>query len=322
MSFVVDGYSRTKDVPNGECIESRPFRVGGYRWIVEYYPNGKDPEDADSISLFLYLSDDNVLGTVKTYWGYNNFIEREALERSKHLKDDCFTIWCDIVVDLSTKGGGSDGEEPLMVVPPSDMHRHFGDLLRTKDGADVVFEVGGETFTAHRCVLAARSTIFKAQLFGSKKNVATASIIRIDDMETEIDNEDAGGQDEDDEEMEEVEAEQQQEEKQGDDRNQQGNTGINMVWQNLLVAADRYDLQRLKLICGKKLWAFMDKSTVTTLLVLAEQYHCQELKEACLNFLKSPANLQAVMAADGLEHVTRTCPSVLKELLAKFASQV
>jgi speckle-type POZ protein len=30
----------------------------------------------------------------------------------------------------------------------------------------VTFVVGGEMFSAHRCVLAARSSVFKAQLFG------------------------------------------------------------------------------------------------------------------------------------------------------------
>ncbi|KAL6867760.1 hypothetical protein ACP4OV_015784 [Aristida adscensionis] len=368
--LVVDGYSRTKAIPNGDCVESRPFRVGGHRWIIEYYPNGKDAEDADSVSLFLLLLDDNVLDTVMVHfdfsfidevekqasaairateaysfvsdssWGYRRFITRKALERSGHLKDDGFTIRCDVVVDLSAKDAtaASEEEQLVVVMPPSDMHRHFGDLLRSKHGADVVFEVCGETFTAHRCVLAARSTVFKAQLFGSTKDGVASSIIRIDDMEAEvfkdlltfiytdtlpgIEKGGVGAQDEDDDEMAEVDAERQQEEKPGDDGGHQAEQGNKVMWQNLLVSADRYDLQRLKLICEQKLRSFMDQSSVTTFLVIAEQHHCQILKEACLNFLRSPVNMQMVMDADGFEHVTRTCPSVLKELLAKFASHV
>jgi speckle-type POZ protein len=46
---------------------------------------------------------------------------------------------------------------------------------------DVTFHVGagGETFTAHRCVLAARSPVFMAQLFGPwKENAGTCTCVR------------------------------------------------------------------------------------------------------------------------------------------------
>ena len=57
--------------------------------------------------------------------------------------------------------------ESLMVPPPV-LQRHLGNLLDSELGGDVTFEVdGGELFAAHRCVLAARSSVFKAELFGS-----------------------------------------------------------------------------------------------------------------------------------------------------------
>ena len=62
--LVVDGYSRTKEITqNGDEIESPPFRVGGHRWRIRYYPNGIDSEVADYISLYLLLDDDNVAET-------------------------------------------------------------------------------------------------------------------------------------------------------------------------------------------------------------------------------------------------------------------
>lgn len=70
---------------------------------------------------------------------------------------------------------GSHEESPptFVSVAPSDLHRHLGDLLKTEKGADVVFEVGGHTFAAHRCVLAARSPVFSACLsfLGSLANL-------------------------------------------------------------------------------------------------------------------------------------------------------
>lgn len=55
---------------------------------------------------------------------------------------------------------------PFLAVPESDLHQHLSWLLQSEEGTDVTFVVGGEMFSAHRCVLAARSSVFKAQLFG------------------------------------------------------------------------------------------------------------------------------------------------------------
>nr|XP_015613671.1 BTB/POZ and MATH domain-containing protein 1 [Oryza sativa Japonica Group] len=282
--LVVEGYSRTKDtVPNGDFIRSRPFRVGGYRWVIDYYPNGESSDDADSISVSL---------------------QREELEKSKHLKDDCFTIRCDII--LKKDGSNTTGDDvaaPLVAVPPSDMHRQFTDLLLTKVGADVTFQVGGETFAAHRCVLAARSTVFMVELFGPMKEGATTASVHISEMVPEafkamlafIYNDTPPPETEEDED------------------------GKVAMWQHLLVAADRYDLPRLKLICEEKLCGHIGVGTATTILLLADKHHCRGLKEACLEFLSSPANLEEVMEHGGLEDVVGTCPSVLVELIAKLA---
>ncbi|KAK1626176.1 hypothetical protein QYE76_000491 [Lolium multiflorum] len=47
-------------------------------------------------------------------------------------------------------------------------------LLETKEHADVTFEVGGEEFAAHRLVLAMRSPVFKAELYGLTMEKDTA----------------------------------------------------------------------------------------------------------------------------------------------------
>jgi speckle-type POZ protein len=57
-------------------------------------------------------------------------------------------------------------DNPIPVLP-SDIVKHLGTLLETTDGTDVAFAVDGETFHAHRAVLAARSPVFRAVLLGS-----------------------------------------------------------------------------------------------------------------------------------------------------------
>jgi speckle-type POZ protein len=90
----------------------------------------------------------------------------------------------------------------------------------------------------------------------------------------------------------------------------------------LFVAADRYDIQRLKFLCEDKLSNNIDVSWVLSTLALAEQHHCPGLKEACLKFIQvqSPKCLDKIMASDDWEHITTTYPSVLKELISKLAS--
>ncbi|VAI36531.1 unnamed protein product [Triticum turgidum subsp. durum] len=316
----IDGYSRTKEVPNGKWINSCPFQMGGRTWHVEYYPNGDKSEYTDYISLFLSL-DDTVAEAVKAHakfslidqdgkpvplhtattetrdfsvlksWGFD-FMKRQELEKSEHLKSDSFTV----KVDVTIMSEFHARKTPSVAVPPSDMHRHFGDLLSSKEGVDVEFQVGGETFSAHRLVLAARSPVFRAELFGPMKESATTNVICIDDIEVEVFKAllafiytDA------------LPTMDQQEE--------------SAMAQHLLVAADRYDLERLKLICEDKLCNHIDTNSVATILALAEQHHCPELKAACLVFLSSPTNLEAAMESEGFEYLTKNCPGVMKDLL-------
>ncbi|EAZ16147.1 BTB/POZ and MATH domain-containing protein 2-like [Oryza sativa Japonica Group] len=331
----INGYSLTKaTTPTGSFLPSSPFTVGGHRWNIKYYPNGDDVKTADYISFFLVLEEEETnMGLtvqakfkfsfanqvkkqpslkyrpIKTFnledscgWGYVEFIKRVDLEKSDDLRDDSFTIRCDIVVVREIRTEETTEILPVesfVPVPPSDMDQQFGDLLETEKGADVVFEVGGQTFAAHRCVLAARSPVFRAALYGSMKEGDTDGVVHIEDMEAQVfklllrfvytDS------------LPEMETEE------------------DVVCQHLLVTADRYDLHRLKLMCENRLCKYIGVSTVSNILALADQHHCDGLKKACFSFLGSPANLSAVVASDGFKHLSRSCPSLMEELVVMLA---
>ncbi|TVU31101.1 hypothetical protein EJB05_22770, partial [Eragrostis curvula] len=317
------GYSRTKDVPNLNYIKSRSFRVGDRNWHVHYYPNGNIADSIDFISLFIF-PDDTVAEAVKALvkfslldqdgkpvpsysytteivnfsekknWGYTKFIKRDFLEKSAYLKNDTFSVRFDVTImkDFQTE------ETPFIVVPPSNMHQDFGHLLSSKEGVDVKFRVGRKTFSAHRLVLAARSPVFKAELYGPMKESNATKVIRIDDMEADVFSAlltymytDTLPQMKEEEESAMV--------------------------QHVLVAADRYNLARLKLICEDKLCKHIDTASAASILALAEQHNCPGLKEACMEFLRSSGSLEAAMETDGFEYLTTSCPRVLKELLSK-----
>ncbi|KAI4985476.1 hypothetical protein ZWY2020_018106 [Hordeum vulgare] len=87
---------------------------------------------------------------------------------------------------------------------------------------------------------------------------------------------------------------------------------------HLLLAADGYNIGRLKLICLEKLCSHIDSNMVATSLALAEQHGFRRLKEAFLQFLASLSNLDSMMASDDYEHLKSSCLAVLKELIARI----
>jgi speckle-type POZ protein len=87
--------------------------------------------------------------------------------------------------------------------------------------------------------------------------------------------------------------------------------------ERLLVAADRYMLEKLKRICEEAMCKHIGMSSVADTLALAERHGCPVLKEACMQFISSPGNLVAVVATDGFEQLKTGCPPALVDLMAK-----
>lgn len=120
-----------------------------------------------------------LFGFVDSCRGYKRFFKRTALEASDYLKDDCLSVHCSVgVVRSHTEGP----KIYSITVPPSNIGQHFGKLLESGKGTDVNFEVDDEVFSAHKLVLAARSPVFRAQLFGPMKDQDT-KCIKVQDVE-------------------------------------------------------------------------------------------------------------------------------------------
>ncbi|KAL0370548.1 UNVERIFIED_CONTAM: BTB/POZ and MATH domain-containing protein 2 [Sesamum angustifolium] len=338
--FKITGYSLAKGMGIGKYIASDTFMVGGYAWAIYFYPDGKSAEDnATYVSLFIALASEGtdvralfeltlldqsgrerhkvhshfgralesgpytlkyrgsiVVGLPPVLCnfgcrGYKRFFKRTALEASDYLKDDCLQVHCCVGVVKSHTEGPKIYSIPL---PPSDIGQHFGKLLESGKGTDVNFEVDGETFSAHKLVLAARSPVFRAQLYGPMKDQNT-ECIKIEDMEAPVfkallhfiywDTRP---------DMEEL-------------------TGLNSKWastlmsQHLLAAADRYGLDRLRLLCESNLCEDIAINTVAT--------NTSTGRAAPL----FPAE-SSVMQTDGFEYLKESCPHVLTELLELLGS--
>ncbi|RCV31906.1 hypothetical protein SETIT_6G215500v2 [Setaria italica] len=103
-------------------------------------------------------------------FGWSQFMSQMDLVKD-YVRDGQITFVCSIMV-LHDSG---------IPVPPSDIGKNLGMLLDSMDGLDVsFFTVDGETFHAHRAVLAARSPVFRAELLGSMAEVTMSSITLLD----------------------------------------------------------------------------------------------------------------------------------------------
>lgn len=119
---------------------------------------------------------------IECYRGYKRFFKRTLLEQSDYLKDDCLSVHCSVGVVKSH----TEGPKVISIaVPPSNIGQQFGQLLENGKQTDVSFEVEGEVFAAHKLVLAARSPVFKAQLFGPMKDRNTLCI-KVEDMKAPV----------------------------------------------------------------------------------------------------------------------------------------
>ncbi|CAO2201003.1 unnamed protein product [Urochloa humidicola] len=85
----------------------------------------------------------------------------------------------------------------------------------------------------------------------------------------------------------------------------------------LLAAADRYAMDRLKLLCASNLVEYLDAENVATTLALADQHNCDRLKDVCIEFMASSDKMNAVVETEGYANLKRTCPSILVDVLEK-----
>eukprot|EP00252_Welwitschia_mirabilis_P019008 TRINITY_DN4289_c0_g1_i1.p1 TRINITY_DN4289_c0_g1~~TRINITY_DN4289_c0_g1_i1.p1 ORF type:complete len:349 (+),score=67.09 TRINITY_DN4289_c0_g1_i1:307-1353(+) len=303
-NFVIKGYSLAKGMGVGRHIASETFTVGGLQWAIYFYPDGKNAEDnslyvsvfialasegTDVRALFeLTLVDQSGRGKHKVHshfdralesgpytlkyrgsmWGYKRFFRRAALETSDYLKDDCLKINCTVGVVVS--GTESPGLYSISV-PEPDLGVHFGALLDNQEASDVVFDVAGEKFHAHKIVLAARSPLFKSKFFDSPEE-QTDTIV-IEDMEPRVFKALLHYMYRDALLDEEVLS-----------ASPSSSSNNDTFTEQLLAAAHMYGLHRLRSLCESKLCRNISIDTVASMLALADSYEAVDLKDACLRF--------------------------------------
>ncbi|KAF7103998.1 hypothetical protein CFC21_104926 [Triticum aestivum] len=320
----INGFCATSAMSTDYSIKSR-WNVDGYEWEIRIYPASgtfsvavelaflsepRTPVVRANLSCRLVDPRGVAEPSERTtnsgaFWRpkgrfstvFVNLGQRRDLVASSYLKDDTLIVECTITV-LKELPAPTISVKPGPYMPPSNLHEHFGELLRSRAGSDVEFLVSGESFAAHKLVLSARSPVFMAKFFGNMKEACSRSV-EIKDMESDVFRALLGfiytdAVPELDQELE----------------------AVPTMAQHLLAAADRYGLDRLKVICAGKLSGGITVDTAATTLALAEQLNCSHLKAKCVEFITStPAILDAVVASEGYKHLEESCPSALTSIV-------
>uniref|UniRef100_A0A0D9X5L4 Uncharacterized protein n=1 Tax=Leersia perrieri TaxID=77586 RepID=A0A0D9X5L4_9ORYZ len=89
-----------------------------------------------------------------------------------------------------------------------------------------------------------------------------------------------------------------------------------MAW-DLLVAADRYGVERLKMICESTLCKRLNAGNVADMLALSDRQNCETLKDACIEFMATSGRMKEVEASPGYLQLRATCPLLLVEVFEK-----
>uniref|UniRef100_A0ACD5TXI8 Uncharacterized protein n=1 Tax=Avena sativa TaxID=4498 RepID=A0ACD5TXI8_AVESA len=303
-------YERIKKLPVNRSILSDVVSAGGHLWRIEFF------WDDDDANIFISLRHMNKSRSVRAFFealvlgmdGTPSNQSRLYLCQNFESSGDGTHKWGLLIVepDLAKRFLIERHvtfvctimviDDSPILVPPSDIGTHLGRLLDHNEGTDVSFSIDDEAFPAHRAVLAARSPVFKAELFGSMAESTMSSITLHDitpatfrTMLRFIYTDELPAEDEHQE------------------------TSTEMI-QNLLVAADRYALDRLKFICSQKLWDKVSVDTVATILACAETYNCQELRNKCIDFFVLEENFKQAVFTDGYVALVLKFPSIAAEL--------
>ncbi|KAL6537664.1 hypothetical protein OROHE_012291 [Orobanche hederae] len=225
--------------------------------------------------------------------GYECFFERDLLEMSDYLLNDCLKIYCNVGIIVS---GINSSRSCSLQVPASNMGSHLSVLLKNMEGCDITFNVSDEKIHAHKLILAARSPKLCSDLL---EGVNTEEVM-VPDMEPKVfrallhfiytdtlaENEVIAS----------------------------APSVADSVTAKLLAVADRYDLERLKRLCESYLCNYITVNSAIQVLVLADRYHAAELENFCLKFAAS--NLTAVMRWVRFEYREENWSSLKCELLS------
>ncbi|XP_065214348.1 speckle-type POZ protein-like [Planococcus citri] len=231
---------------------------------------------------------------IKEYF-FETFIERDILLERQNtlLPDDKLSILCEITIRSETPTSTHQTcEEPVYDIIPTDLPPctlldDLSQLFENQEFCDVTICVKGEEFKAYKGILSARSAVFKA-MFQHGMKESQNNRVEITDVEPEAFRE----------------------------LLRYVYTGnlksTETVTLDLLVAANKYDLKRLKSTCENTLCKSLSNENAANALITADLHQAEKLKAAAILFIKS--NPLAVMITEGWKNVLDNYPYLINDI--------
>lgn len=253
-------------------------------------PKGLDEESKDYLSLYLLLVSCNknevrakfkfsilnakreetkAMESQRAYrfvqnkdWGFKKFIRRDFLldEANGLLPDDKLTLYCEVSVVADSVNISGQNNAVQFKIPDCRLSDDLGALFDQSKFSDVTLSVNGSEFNAHKAILAARSAVFAA-MFEHEMEEKKHNRVEIRDMDKDVLGE----------------------------MLRFIYTGkancLDKMADDLLAAADKYDLERLKVMCEEALCSNLSIETAAEVLILADMHSANQLKAQAIDFI-------------------------------------
>ncbi|KAL6599970.1 hypothetical protein ACP70R_045621 [Stipagrostis hirtigluma subsp. patula] len=292
--FHIHGYSDLKAAAGyyDHTIASAAFHVTGHHWAIRcrFHRHHLESVSLQREELPPGAADDKEVKAMVTFTIEDPAGEPLAFHdddmEARYVKGDRLTVCCTLRVLLLPQVTTTSRNCFPAAPPPPSISRSLADLLETGQGSDVTFQVEDRELKAHKFVLAMRSPVFKAKFFGDTMD-SSQHVVRIDDMSAAVftamlrfvytdDVDDLCMDMEDDD----------------------------MVY-DLLVAADLYDLRRLRVMCEKRLSEGIDgaPAAMSMLALVHRRHNCRQLED-----LRARIAGDLLAAADRFQLLERMMP--------------
>ncbi|XP_057321488.1 speckle-type POZ protein-like [Microplitis mediator] len=221
--------------------------------------------------------------------GKQNLLDK----KNRNLPGDTLTVGIDLTVYGSPITISTKFE---LNIPKRPMAHDFTELYNSGIGSDVVINVGGTNFEAHKSILMARSPVFAAMFSHDMIEKKESKIsISIPDITPRVF------------------------EKVLEYIYTDKVTGLDEINVDLLKAADKYQLRSLKNICQASLGKILTLENAFYLMALADLYNATHLLEFTTNFLV--LNIKNVIDNPDFEEFEKSHLSLALKLTKRFISK-
>ncbi|XP_059564156.1 speckle-type POZ protein-like [Myotis daubentonii] len=310
----------------GEVIQSSTFSseaIAQLKWCLRVYPKGVDAHSKDYLSLYLFLvtspkriflakfklsilndkgEEIKCLESHRAYsfvqgkdWGFKKFIRRDVLldEDNSLLPDDKLTLLCEVSVVQDSFTISGQNTTKMVKVPECQLADELGGLWENSWFSDCCFCVAGQEFQAHKAIVAARSPVFRA-MFAHAMEESKNNRVEIIDMEPGVFKEMmcfiyTGKA-----------------------------PNLDKMADGLLAAADKYALERLKVMCEEALSRQLSEENAAEMLTLADLHSADQLKTQAVHFIHSHA--EGVLETEGWQAMVASHPHLVADMYRSLAS--